>query len=135
MSPVRFLVAPLQKQGRRSSSLFLFIKNKIFCFFSSRLLAVYDYLLFLKYQNQAEVAQLVEHQLPKLRVAGSSPVFRSKAGTSHQMWVPFFLIYTKTKPDRIRHHRAMHQSLLGFVHTLNLADVIIHSSVCIDIIT
>lgn len=25
----------------------------------------------------AEVAQLVEHQLPKLRVAGSSPVFRS----------------------------------------------------------
>ena len=27
---------------------------------------------------KAEVAQLVEHQLPKLRVAGSSPVFRSK---------------------------------------------------------
>ncbi len=26
----------------------------------------------------AEVAQLVEHQLPKLRVAGSSPVFRSR---------------------------------------------------------
>ena len=26
----------------------------------------------------AEVAQLVEHQLPKLRVAGSNPVFRSK---------------------------------------------------------
>ncbi len=25
----------------------------------------------------AEVAQSVEHQLPKLRVAGSSPVFRS----------------------------------------------------------
>ena len=25
----------------------------------------------------AEIAQLVEHQLPKLRVAGSSPVFRS----------------------------------------------------------
>ena len=25
----------------------------------------------------AEVAQLVEHQLPKLRVAGSNPVFRS----------------------------------------------------------
>ena len=27
--------------------------------------------------DHAEVAQLVEHQLPKLRVAGSSPVFRS----------------------------------------------------------
>ncbi len=27
----------------------------------------------------AEVAQLVEHQLPKLRVAGSNPVFRSKS--------------------------------------------------------
>jgi hypothetical protein len=27
--------------------------------------------------TKAEVAQLVEHQLPKLRVAGSSPVFRS----------------------------------------------------------
>ena len=29
-------------------------------------------------KNQAEVAHLVEHQPSKLRVAGSSPVFRSK---------------------------------------------------------
>jgi hypothetical protein len=29
-------------------------------------------------KNQAEIAQLVEHQLPKLRVASSSLVFRSK---------------------------------------------------------
>ena len=29
-------------------------------------------------KNQAEVAHLVEHQPCKLRVAGSSPVFRSK---------------------------------------------------------
>ena len=28
-------------------------------------------------QLNAEIAQLVEHQLPKLRVAGSIPVFRS----------------------------------------------------------
>lgn len=28
-------------------------------------------------KGSAEIAQLVEHQLPKLRVAGSSPVFRS----------------------------------------------------------
>ena len=28
-------------------------------------------------QNDAEVAQLVEHWLPKPRVAGSNPVFRS----------------------------------------------------------
>ncbi len=60
-------------------------KEQNILFFFSRLLAVYDYLLFLNYQNQAEVAQLVEHQLPKLRVAGSSPVFRSKAGSSRQM--------------------------------------------------
>lgn len=32
--------------------------------------------LYLKYRF-AEVAQLVEHRLPKPRVAGSSPVFRS----------------------------------------------------------
>lgn len=29
-------------------------------------------------KRQAEVAQLVEHDLAKVRVAGSSPVFRSK---------------------------------------------------------
>ncbi len=29
-------------------------------------------------QGQANVAQLAEHQLPKLRVAGSNPVIRSK---------------------------------------------------------
>ena len=29
-------------------------------------------------QHDAEIAQLVEHQLPKLRVAGSNPVFRSR---------------------------------------------------------
>ena len=31
----------------------------------------------IKERNHAAVAQLVEHQLPKLRVAGSSPVYRS----------------------------------------------------------
>ena len=31
----------------------------------------------IKGKKSAEVAQLVEHQLPKLRVAGSSPVCRS----------------------------------------------------------
>ena len=30
---------------------------------------------------QAKVAQLVEHDLPKVGVAGSSPVFRSKNST------------------------------------------------------
>ena len=29
--------------------------------------------------QNAEIAQLVEHRLPKPRVAGSSPVFRSKS--------------------------------------------------------
>ena len=33
----------------------------------------------IKGKTSAEVAQLVEHQLPKLRVAGSTPVSRSKA--------------------------------------------------------
>ena len=41
----------------------------------------------------AEVAQLVEHQLPKLRVAGSSPVFRSKGlDGSGRRRQPLFLI-------------------------------------------
>ena len=33
----------------------------------------------------AGVAQLVEHQLPKLGVAGSSPVFRVKVGNEHEI--------------------------------------------------
>ena len=43
--------------------------------------------------SNAEVAQLVEHQLPKLRVAGSSPVFRSKLqeSTSEQNACAFFV--------------------------------------------
>ena len=32
------------------------------------------------YSVTAEIAQSVEHQLPKLRVAGSNPVFRSRGG-------------------------------------------------------
>ena len=32
----------------------------------------------LPFENNAVVAQLVEHGLPKPRVAGSSPVYRSK---------------------------------------------------------
>ena len=35
--------------------------------------------------HQAELAQLVEHWLPKPRVAGSSPVFRSKKKKKWQM--------------------------------------------------
>ena len=31
--------------------------------------------------SNAVVAQLVEHQLPKLRVAGSNPVYRSQSGS------------------------------------------------------
>ena len=31
----------------------------------------------------AEIAQSVEHQLPKLRAAGSNPVFRSNQKTGH----------------------------------------------------
>ena len=45
----------------------------------------------IKGKTSAEVAQLVEHQLPKLRVAGSSPVFRSfeyEAVASQRL--PFF---------------------------------------------
>ena len=38
----------------------------------------------IKGKTSAEVAQLVEHQLPKLRVAGSSPVFRSTKPESRQ---------------------------------------------------
>ncbi len=34
----------------------------------------------------AEVAQLVEHNLAKVRVAGSSPVFRSKGAIDSGLW-------------------------------------------------
>ena len=34
----------------------------------------------------AEIAQLVEHQLPKLRVAGPSPVFRSNSQTKRDVY-------------------------------------------------
>ena len=42
-------------------------------------LTYYFYLCKVKehHAEHAVVAQLVEHQLPKLRVAGSSPVYRS----------------------------------------------------------
>ena len=39
----------------------------------------------IKGKKSAEVAQLVEHQLPKLRVAGSSPVCRSKENSDSQV--------------------------------------------------
>ena len=40
--------------------------NSNFCWYTGKLVHLF-----------AEVAQLVEHQLPKLRVAGPNPVFRS----------------------------------------------------------
>ena len=46
-------------------------------------------------QTLAEIAQLVEHQLPKLRAAGSNPVFRSKANRMMPTGIIFFLC-----PDR-----------------------------------
>jgi hypothetical protein len=33
--------------------------------------------MFFIFDYQAEIAQLVEHQFPKLKAAGSNPVFRS----------------------------------------------------------
>ncbi len=38
----------------------------------------------------ANVAQLVEHQLPKLRVAGSNPVIRSKRKDATNVSLRFF---------------------------------------------
>ncbi len=40
----------------------------------------------------ANVAQLVEHQLPKLRVAGSNPVIRSKRKDATNVSLRFFLV-------------------------------------------
>ena len=36
-------------------------------------------------RNNGAIAQLVEHQLPKLRVAGSNPVCRSKENSDSQV--------------------------------------------------
>ena len=43
----------------------------------------------------AEIAQLVEHQLPKLRAAGSNPVFRSKADRMMPNGHHLFLYYDR----------------------------------------
>ena len=53
---------------QRVQYFFIFFKNS---------LAEKEKQLYLHHQN-AEVAQLVEHNLAKVRVAGSNPVFRSK---------------------------------------------------------
>ena len=46
--------------------------------------------------KNAEVAQLVEHQLPKLRVEGSNPFFRStKSATYRDCLSKWFFICTK----------------------------------------
>ena len=37
-----------------------------------------SYIFAFRFENQAEVAQLVERNLAKVKVAGSRPVFRSK---------------------------------------------------------
>ena len=42
----------------------------------------------------AVVAQLVEHQLPKLRATGSSPAYRSKKGVIICLIAPFVVFFT-----------------------------------------
>ena len=50
----------------------------------------------IKGKTSAEVAQLVEHQLPKLRVAGLSPVFRSPENQAVTNKVAaYFFIYAE----------------------------------------
>ena len=57
----------------------------------------------LKWGSFAEVAQLVEHQLPKLRVAGSSPVFRSKGlDGSGRRRQPLFFDFRSVQRKRLR---------------------------------
>ena len=43
------------------------------------------------YEVNAEIAQLVEHNLAKVRVASSSLVFRSRKTT---IWLSFFALYS-----------------------------------------
>ena len=52
----------------------------------------------------AELAQLVEHWLPKPRVAGSSPVFRSSRSViSHTFFFPRFLLpFNRTNENKSR---------------------------------
>ena len=70
------------------------LKNQIF----SPIL--FDYFINMTYfcapkaEANAAVAQLVEHQLPKLRVAGSSPVCRSWKKRISDDRFPLFLLYT-----------------------------------------
>ncbi len=49
-------------------------------------------------KTHAEVAQLVEHHLAKVRVAGSSLVFRSKNSKPFRFGIFFAYIYRMQKP-------------------------------------
>ena len=74
-------------------------KSNISCFFLK------DFIIFAPVFKSmetkfAEVAQLVEHQLPKLRVAGSSPVFRSSENQAVTTKVAAFFLYICRKHVR-----------------------------------
>ena len=66
------------------SCLFLTFPSQVLYYFSSDILA-----RFLNDQSEAGVAQLVEYKLPKLGVAGSSPVARSN-GQAPNILICFF---------------------------------------------
>ena len=75
--------------GRVSSSLILFTNTKIACFLTENTVLI------------AEIAQLVEHNLAKVRVASSSLVFRSKRSKALGL---FF--YFKYLPTLLTHTQA-----------------------------
>ena len=70
-------------QNQYSPTLYGFLPT-IFCYYTTKNKS--------SESINAEVAQLVEHQLPKLRVAGSNPVFRSNFNKINRLVLPAFFI-------------------------------------------
>ena len=63
-------------------------------------------------KSQAEVAQLVEHNLAKVGVASPSLVFRSKARSS-VIWLSFFVLPDTTSPLQVLMTNNPHWMLKG----------------------
>ena len=66
----------------------------------------------------AEVAQLVEHNLAKVRVAGPSPVFRSQQKKEIQYRISFF--YYISPQNNISYHLRPHMLIQAVHYSLTI---------------
>ena len=75
--------------------------------------------VFLQRQSQAEVAQLVEHNLAKVGVASPSLVFRSNCRDAMHCVSIFFHLSTILHRHNKCHYNAIHALLFAYYHFLS----------------